>query len=74
MSLLSPEIVWNITLMFLCHVYILLMILTQSIKEPLHISRKTSHKFLHVMIVNLPFIIHFFSSNIFPFFVEAYQE
>ncbi len=32
----------------------------------LHISRRSSRKFLHIMIGNLPFIIPFFSYNSFP--------
>jgi dolichol kinase len=37
----------------------------------LHTSRKASRKFLHMMIGNFPFIIPFFTSNIYPVLVAA---
>ncbi|MDH5449254.1 MAG: SEC59/DGK1/VTE5 family protein [Candidatus Bathyarchaeota archaeon] len=62
----------NVLLMLLCYVYILLIIFVSSkMDKPLHISQKASRKFLHAMIGNLPFIIPFFTSNIYPALVAA---
>jgi dolichol kinase len=70
--MLNEEIPANILLMFLCYTYVLLIILVSSKMEgPLHISRKTSRKFLHIMIGNLTFVIPFFTLSIFPALVAA---
>lgn len=37
----------------------------------LHVSRKASRKFLHMMIGNLPFFIPFFTSDTYPVLVAA---
>jgi len=37
----------------------------------LNVSHKVSRKFLHAMIGNLPFIIPFFTSNVYPVLVAA---
>lgn len=61
------EIFLNILLMLFCYVYILILILVSSkMDKLLNISRKSSRKFLHIMIGNLPFVIPFFTLNMFP--------
>lgn len=72
----DSEIFTNLVLLLACYVYILLIIIVSGkIDRVFHISRKSSRKFLHMMIGNLPFIIPFFSYNSFPlnfpFFVAA---
>jgi phytol kinase len=66
------EVFVNVILMVLCYVYILFIIFVSGkIDKFLHISQKASRKFLHAMIGNLPFIIPFFTSNIYPVLVAA---
>jgi len=66
------EVFVNVFWMILCYVYVLFIIFASSrMDKLLHISRKASRKFLHVMIGNLPFIIPFFTSNIYPVLVAA---
>ena len=68
----SEEVLANVFLMFLCYVYILCMIFVSSkMSKLLGISQKTSRKFLHAMIGNLPFIIPFFTANIYPVLVAV---
>jgi phytol kinase len=70
--LLSGEVSWNVLLMLLCYGYILLVIIVSSkMPDILNVSQKTSRKFLHAMIGNLPFVIPFFTSNIYPVLVAA---
>jgi dolichol kinase len=70
--MLNGEVFTNILLMLLCYVYIVFIILVSSkMDKLLHISQKTSRKFLHAMIGNLPFIIPFFTANIYPTLVAA---
>ncbi|MGC8895940.1 MAG: diacylglycerol/polyprenol kinase family protein [Candidatus Bathyarchaeia archaeon] len=70
--MVDDEVFTNILLMFLCYFYILLVIFVSGrMDKILGISRKASRKFLHIMIGNLPFIIPFFTSNIYPFLVAA---
>lgn len=58
--------------MLLCYGYVLLIIIASSkMPEALDVSQKTSRKFLHAMIGNLPFVIPFFTSNIYPVLVAA---
>jgi len=53
-------------------VYVLGVILASSrIEGFLNVSRRTSRKFLHVMIGNLPFVIPFFTLAFFPVLVAA---
>jgi len=66
----------NIALFVACYAYIFLIILVSGKMESLKLlTSKTSRKFLHMMIGNLPFIIPLFSYNSFPlnfpFFVAA---
>jgi len=68
----NSEVVSNILLMFLCYVYIILVILFSSrLPDILQISSKASRKFLHAMIGNLPFVIPFFTASIWPVLVAA---
>jgi len=70
--MILEEVPVNVSLMLLCYLYILLIILvSNNMDKLLHIPRKTSRKFLHAMIGNLPFIIPFFTSNIYPVMVAA---
>jgi dolichol kinase len=70
--MIDDEVFANVLLMLLCYFYILLVIFVSSkIDKLLGVSLKTSRKFLHIMIGNLPFIIPFFTSNIYPFLVAA---
>ena len=58
--------------MLSCYAYILIIIAVSGrLDKVLKISQKTSRKFLHIMIGNLPFIIPFFSIKIFPTLVAA---
>ncbi len=66
------EVFLNVLLMLLCYFYILFIILVSGrMNEVLHISPKMSRKFLHAMIGNLPFVIPFFTSEIYPVLVAA---
>lgn len=68
----SEEVFANILLMLLCYVYILFIIFVSSkMDKLLGISQKASRKFLHIMIGNLPFVIPFFTANIYPVLVAA---
>jgi len=68
----SEEVFVNVLLMLLCYVYILFIIFVSGkMDKLLHISQKASRKFLHAMIGNLPFIIPFFTSSIYPVLVAA---
>lgn len=61
------ELLGNIVLMFLCYVYVIIVILVSGRFEKMaRVSRKTSRKFLHIMIGNLPFVIPFFTVGFFP--------
>ena len=63
----DSETFTNLALLILCYIYVLLIILISGkIDSVLHVSRKSSRKFLHMMIGNLPLIIPFFSYNSFP--------
>jgi dolichol kinase len=70
--MIGEEVLMNVLLMLLCYAYILFIIFVSSkMDKILHISRKASRKFLHAMIGNLPFIIPFFTANIYPVLVAA---
>jgi len=70
--MIGEEAFMNVLLVLLCYVYVLLVIVVSSRMDiVLHISRKASRKFLHAMIGNLPFIIPFFTANIYPVLVAA---
>jgi len=66
------EVFADVLLMFLCYLYILLVIFVSGrLGRVLRVSRRVSRKFLHVMIGNLPFVLPFFSSNVYPVLVAA---
>jgi dolichol kinase len=66
------EVATNALLMLLCYIYILIIIFVSGKMDRfLRISPKSSRKFLHVMIGNLPFIIPFFTLAFFPTLVAA---
>jgi len=68
----DKELFANLLLMILCYVYILFIIFVSSkMDKLLRLSQKASRKFLHAMIGNLPFVIPFFTSNIYPVLVAA---
>ena len=68
----TAEVFANIVLMLLCYAYVLLLILVSGkMDKHLPISKKTSRKFLHIMIGNLPFVIPFFTSAFFPALIAA---
>jgi dolichol kinase len=68
----TKELSWNLVLMFLCYVYVAMVILVSGrLGKVAHVSRKTSRKFLHIMIGNLPFVIPFFTVGFLPGLVAA---
>jgi phytol kinase len=70
--MLNEEGLWNFSLMLLCYAYILFVIFASGkLSHFFHVSLKSSRKFLHMMIGNLPFVIPFFTLNIFPFLVAV---
>lgn len=70
--MIDEKLLWNILLMVACYLYIVIIIaISGKLDTFLHVSRKASRKFLHIMIGNLPFIIPFFTSNIYPTLVAA---
>jgi dolichol kinase len=70
--LFFEEIFSNVLLMIMCYAYILAVIVaSRRIEKRVHLSRRTSRKFLHIMIGNLPFIIPFFTLTVFPALVAA---
>jgi dolichol kinase len=68
----NAEVSWNLLLMLLCYGYVILIVsVSGKLPTALHVSQKASRKFLHAMIGNLPFVIPFFTSNIYPALVAA---
>jgi phytol kinase len=66
------EVATNALLMLLCYIYIFIIIFVSGrMDRVLKISPRSSRKFLHVMIGNLPFIIPFFTLAFFPVLVAA---
>lgn len=66
------EVFSNVFLMFLCYVYVLIVIVVSSkMDKTFRVSRKASRKFLHIMIGNLLFIVPFFTLTFFPALVAA---
>jgi phytol kinase len=62
----------DILLMLLCYGYVLAMILVSDrLEGVLNISRRSSRKFLHAMIGNLPLVIPFFGWPLAPALVAA---
>ena len=61
----------NLLIMAACYMYIILVILITSYLKRGTLSPKTSRKFLHAMIGNLPLIMPYFTQSIFPFLVAS---
>ncbi len=62
------ELLWNLTVMGACYAYIVALIV---VSPRLNLPGKVSRKVLHAMIGNLPLIMPFFTSNIYPFLVAS---
>lgn len=66
-STLISEVLANLGLLAACYAYVLfIIVLSGKMESFFRVSRKSSRKFLHAMIGNLPFVIPFFSYNYFP--------
>lgn len=66
------EVLQNVFLTLLCYGYVFFTILISTrIERSSHISGRTSRKFLHIMIGNLPFVVPFFTISLFPVVVAA---
>jgi len=61
----------NLLIMAACYMYIILIIFIASYLKRGILSPKTSRKFLHAMIGNLPLIMPYFTQSIFPFLVAS---
>ena len=61
----------NLVIMAACYLYIVLVIFIASYLKRGVLSPKTSRKFLHAMIGNLPLIMPYFTESIFPFLVAS---
>jgi phytol kinase len=70
--MLNDEVLPNVALMAICYAYILFVIFVSTrLPRLIGASQKTSRKFLHIMIGNLPLIMPFFTANIYPVLVAA---
>lgn len=70
--MLGGEILRDWLLTLFCYVYILFLIfLSGRMEGLLHLSKRASRKFLHAMIGNLPFIVPFFTSTIYPILIAS---
>jgi len=61
----------NLIVMIACYLYIILIIIIASYLKQGTLGPKSSRKFLHTMIGNLPFIMPYFTQSIFPFLVAS---
>jgi len=62
----------NVPVMLACYGYILALILVSGrMGDSGRVSKKTSRKFLHAMIGNLPLMMPFFTESLFPFLVAS---
>ena len=62
----------NVAVMLACYGYILALIFVSGrMGDSGRVSKKTSRKFLHAMIGNLPLIMPFFTDSLFPFLVAS---
>ena len=58
--------------MISCYIYVFFIIFVSSeLRKRFHVSKKTPRKFVHIMIGNLPFVVPFFTSHIYPVLVAA---
>lgn len=65
------ELQTNLLVMAACYAYILLAIIASDYLKGGVLDPKTSRKFLHIMIGNLPLIMPFFTGSIYPFLVAS---
>ncbi|MFH1179170.1 MAG: phosphatidate cytidylyltransferase [Candidatus Bathyarchaeota archaeon] len=65
------ELQTNLVVMVACYLYIVAVILIAGYLKRGVLDPKTSRKFLHSMIGNLPLIMPFFTQSIFPFLVAS---
>ena len=65
------ELQTNLLVMVACYSYIVLIILASGYLKRGILDPKTSRKFLHSMIGNLPLIMPFFTESIYPFLVAS---
>jgi phytol kinase len=65
------ELQTNLVVMVACYAYIVLIILAAGYLKDGILNPKTSRKFLHAMIGNLPLIMPFFTERIYPFLVAS---
>jgi phytol kinase len=65
------ELQTNLAVMVACYLYIVAVILIAGYLKRGVLDPKTSRKFLHSMIGNLPLIMPFFTQSIFPFLVAS---
>ena len=61
----------NLIILAACYLYIVLVIFIASYLKRRILSAKSSRKFLHAMIGNLPLIMPYFTQSIFPFLVAS---
>lgn len=62
----------NLLVMCACYMYIILIIVfSGALKRSNMLDPKTSRKFLHAMIGNLPLIMPYFTESIYPFLVAS---
>ncbi len=70
--MLGGEILRDWLLVLFCYIYILsLIFISRKMEGLLHISKRASRKFLHAMIGNLPLIVPFFASTVYPILIAA---
>ena len=65
------ELQTNLLVMAACYAYIILVILAAGYLKRGILDPKTSRKFLHSMIGNLPLLMPFFTERIYPFLVAS---
>jgi len=66
------DLLTNLLLMLACYAYILALILVSGwMHEGGRVSKRTSRKFLHAMIGNLPLMMPFFTDRVYPFLVAS---
>ncbi len=61
----------NLVVMAACYIYIVSVILVAGYLRRGTLSPKSSRKFLHAMIGNLPLIMPYFTNSVFPFLVAS---
>lgn len=61
----------NLIVMAACYLYIIIVIAVAGFLKKGTLSPKSSRKFLHAMIGNLPLVMPYFTNSIFPFLVAS---